>query len=194
MTIRQGLRRIARDSFFCLEACLIVFFIIAVISSSANCMASQDPPSEDKVKAAFIYNFLKFVEWPKNQNVDRPIRLGVMGKTPLASLLNNLTGKSLHSRTLRVIKYRSICDSLNFQALFIATDINKSEVAEMLQELDAMPVLTISDINKFIQQGGMIELFREGNKIRFKINLAAANAAHLKISSKLLKLAREVIR
>jgi hypothetical protein len=157
-------------------------------------MASQDPPSEDKVKAAFIYNFLKFVEWPKNQNVDRPIRLGVMGKTPLASLLNNLTGKSLHSRTLRVIKYRSICDSLNFQALFIATDINKSEVAEMLQELDAMPVLTISDINKFIQQGGMIELFREGNKIRFKINLAAANAAHLKISSKLLKLAREVIR
>ena len=147
--------------------------------------------SEEQIKAAFVYNFLKFVEWPR-ENVRTPIVLCAVASSTMADTLQALNGKTIRNRPLKVIVHTRIPRSFSCDALFISSGVGTRFARVIFSHVQSRPVLTISDRQGFVREGGIIELFREKNRIRFKINLRAATAVHLKISSKLLKLAREV--
>ena len=166
--------------------------------------APVDQMTEDKVKVAFVYNFIKFVQWPDEAPDEAPdetpeagpVRLCVLGAGTVADLMKDLEGKSVHGRKLQVILDQTPSGSTDTpvcHALYLAGTCSDQKMAQALQNLKRVPVLTVSDKRGFASQGGMIELFRKGRKLRFKINLAAAREANLKISSKLLKLAMNVI-
>ncbi len=154
--------------------------------------ADRHEASEEQIKAAFVYNFLKFVEWPQ-ENDQTPIVLCAVASSAMADTLRALNGKTIRKRPLKVVVHSRIPKSFSCDALFIGSDVGTRFAKVIFSHVQSQPVLTISDKQGFVREGGMIELFREKNRIRFKINLRAATAVHLKISSKLLKLAREVI-
>jgi hypothetical protein len=159
--------------------------------------AGQDAaaPSEYQVKAAFLYNFAKFVEWPTQAFPadDTPITIGILGKNPFgADLERTVRDKSVNGRPLAVRSLASPDDSAlkHCQIIFIYP-MEKSRLGEILAKLKGTPALTVSETEGFTQAGGMINFIMEGRKVRFEINDAAATQAGLKISSKLLSLAKK---
>jgi hypothetical protein len=153
--------------------------------------AQESPPTEYQLKAAFVLNFAKFVEWPPAAFAkdDSPIVLGILGESPLGSVLEQtIQGKKVNSRELEVTKLPSTAGATNCHILFIGTS-DKARLPEILKGLGRASVLTVGEADGFTESGGMINFVRQGNKIRFQINEAAAKSAGLKISSKLLSLA-----
>ena len=151
--------------------------------------ATADPPSEAAVKAAFVYNFAKFVEWPANLSAADAMTLCVAGTRPeLAVSLAGLAGKSVQGHTLAVKNNVNAADLESCHVLFLGNDARP--LAGLARGRAGL--LTVSDIPGFAQSGGIIGLFSEGDKIRFEINPRSAEAAGLKLSSQLMKLAKVV--
>jgi len=151
--------------------------------------ATADPPSEAAVKAAFVYNFAKFVEWPANTAAKDAMTLCVAGTRPeLAASLDGLAGKSVQGHPLEVKNNVDVADLHTCHVLYLGNDARPLAG----QARGQAGLLTVGDIPGFAQSGGMIGLFSEGNKIRFEVNPRRAEAAGLKISSQLLKLAKVV--
>jgi hypothetical protein len=152
-------------------------------------------PSEYQVKAAFLYNFAKFVEWPAQTFPadDSPVVIGILGKNPFGEdLERTVRDKSINGRPLAVRSLASLDDPVlkHCQIIFIHP-AEKGRLGEILARLKGTPALTVSETEGFTQSGGMINFVMEGRKVRFEINDAAAARAGLKISSKLLSLARK---
>ncbi len=157
-------------------------------------MQPQDSPSEYQVKAAYLFNFLKFVEWPEEAFPDplAPIMIGIAGDDPFGSALPQVVvGKTVQGRDLVIRKYRAGEDLRSSHILFISAS-EKKKVPQIVASLRGSSVLTVADFNEFLGDGGMIQLYSENNRIRFAINMDATGRAKLKISSKLLSLARVV--
>jgi hypothetical protein len=168
--------------------------LIAVLAlCSAAGIAEAQSPTEYQVKAAFLYNFAKFVEWPARSfpAAGTPLTFCVVGEDPFGSDLEEITrGKTIDQRKLatrRVKKGRE----RECHILFVSPS-EEARLGEILRDVKDASVLTVSDIAKFSRTGGIIGFIIEGNKIRFEINLDAAERAGLKISSRLLKLAKIV--
>lgn len=144
---------------------------------------------ETRVKAAFLYNFFSFVEWPGKAPED-PFILGVLGKDPFGSILDrtfhekNVKGRPIEIRRLREIREASQCD-----IVFVGS-ISPEQSTILRESLSKKPVLTVSDLRKSASTIGIVEFFREGNKVRFSIDRTRASEAGLKISSRLLRLAK----
>jgi YfiR/HmsC-like len=171
-----------------LTSCLLVllFFGVPVLA--------QEAPSEYQVKAAYLYNFLKFVEWPEDSFADplAPIVIGVVGEDPFGNALPQVViGKTIQGRDLVIRKYHSGEDLRGAHILFISVS-EKKRLPQVLSGLRGSSVLTVADMDGFLEAGGMIQLLSEDNRVRFAINLDAADRARLKISSKLLSLAKRV--
>ncbi len=153
---------------------------------------AQDSLSEYQVKAAYLFNFLKFVEWPEEAFADplAPIVIGIVGDDPFGDALPQVVaGKTVQGRDLVIRKYRAGEDLRGSHILFISGS-EKKRLPQLLSGLHGSCVLTVADIDGFLEEGGMILLFSEQNRVRFAINVDAATRAKLKISSKLLSLAR----
>ena len=151
--------------------------------------ATADPPSEAALKAAFVYNFAKFVEWPANTAATDALTVCVAGTRPeLATSLAGLAGKSAQGRALAVKNNVLAADLDSCQVLYLGSDAS----ALAGQARGRAGLLTVSDVPGFAQSGGMIGLFSEGERIRFEINPRSAEAAGLKVSSQLIKLAKVV--
>jgi hypothetical protein len=150
-------------------------------------------PSEYQVKAAFLYNFAKFVEWPAEVFQDnKPFVIGIVGHDPFGGLIDEaVSGKTVRDRKITVNRYSKIEDAANSHILFVAGSEGE-EVARILKRLGKAPVLTVSDIERFAEEGGMIQLVTDQNRVRFAVNVAAVDRAGLKPSSQLLKLAQIV--
>jgi len=152
--------------------------------------------SETDVKAAFLYNCAKFVEWPKDTFASEtaPIQIAVIGDDEFASKLKSLlSDKKAQGRSFEVKKISNPQDVKSFQIVFISS----SETRRLPQILDAAKkssVLTIGETEQFVDLGGMINLFFEDAQLRFEVNADAAEKARLVISSKLLRLAKRVKR
>ena len=160
---------------------------LAVLCSAGA--ATADPPSEAAVKAAFVYNFAKFVEWPANASAKNAITLCVAGTQPeLATSLAGLAGKSVQGHTLAVKNNVLAADLDTCQVLYLGSEARPLAG----QARGRAGLLTVSDMPGFAQSGGMIGLFSEGDRIRFEINPRSAVAAGLKVSSQLMKLAKVV--
>jgi hypothetical protein len=145
---------------------------------------------EDELKAAYVFNFAKFVEWPASAE-GRPLTFCVVNAGGLSSALANavsekhIGARSLGVRALSASDSRDSCD-----LLFVSSSlVGKGGLTGHRADL---PVLTISDAEGFASHGGMIEIFAEGNRIRFNINAENARRAGLRISSNLLRLATKV--
>lgn len=156
--------------------------------------AATAATKEYQLKAGFLYNFARFIEWPTNafSNEDSPIVIGVFGNDPFASDLDEIVrDEKVNNHPLVVQRYQQIEDIKICHILFVS----QSEVKRLdriLGSLKNRSVLTVGDTDGFAKRGGVIRLVTKNNKIRFRINLEAAKAANLTISSKLLRSAEIV--
>jgi hypothetical protein len=152
--------------------------------------AQEAPPTEYQIKAAFLFNFAKFVEWPPKAlaGTKSPIVIGLLGANPFGDdLTRTIRGKTIDAHPLLVKELRLPADATNCHILFISSS-EKKRLPEILEALKGAPVLTVSETDRFTESGGMINFFMEGAKIRFQINKDAATGVGLTISSKLMSL------
>jgi len=160
--------------------------------------SAAEPASttEHQIKAAFIYNFLKFVEWPPGRfaNSDDPIFIGVVGKSSILLALETVVrDRRINRRDLRIKVVETPEAALAAHMLFIPAAEDR-RAGELLKAVAGSSVLTVGESEVFAKQSGMISFVPEGDKIRFEINMESAERADLKISAQLLKLARSVRR
>lgn len=150
--------------------------------------------SAPQVKAAFLYNFAKFVDWPAKSFVSEhsPLILGILGEDPFsADALRSIQGKKVKGRPLEVRQVGNLQEAKDCHLLFIAeSELPRLEL--ILAALRDKQVLTISDAEHFAASGGIIGLLTVNQRIRFEINVEATGKAGLFISSQLLKLATNV--
>ncbi|OGU06942.1 MAG: hypothetical protein A2075_18275 [Geobacteraceae bacterium GWC2_58_44] len=156
--------------------------------------AAASPPasSEYQVKAAFLYNFMKFVEWPSD-GLATPgtICLGILGRDPFDDALDEFKGKLAKGRKVVVLHFRSVEEVKGCDILFICPS-EKGRLSQILKLANNSRMLTVADQEGFCEAGGMINLLFIKNRVGFEVNVAAASRAKLRVSSQLLKLARNV--
>lgn len=150
---------------------------------------------EYTIKAAYLYNFARYVTWPDGafQGLDAPLVIGVLGEDPFGDALETIAQtKKIDSRAIVVRRYASLSEYEPCHVLFVVWNVGEETQDKALKELAGRGVLLVGETPTFTQRGGVIGFFVEENKIRFEINPAAAQRERLKISSKLLSLARLV--
>jgi hypothetical protein len=155
---------------------------------------AQQAPTEFQVKAAYLFNFLKFIEWPEGMPVDLQSHwvIGIVGNTDLENELTQLvSGKAVQGHLIQVKALKATEDLRDCHILFIGTS-EKKLLSPILANLHGSSVLTVADMDNFVESGGMIQLVMEDNRVRMAIDVGATAGAHLKVSSKLLALARVV--
>lgn len=171
-------------------------FCVLYVLAGASRVASQDNTSgEYQVKAAFLFHFAEFVEWPAEAFKDgnSPLTYCTVGADPFRGALDDsLRGKTIGERIMRVQHLKQLDAIHGCQILFIGATEDK-RASSILANVKGTAVLTVGESHNFAEDGGMIEFLLEGNKIRFEINLGAVNAAKLKMSARLLTLAKTVI-
>jgi hypothetical protein len=172
----------------------LLFALAAAVMLPAVAAAQSGEPSEYEVKAAFLFNFTKFVEWPDSSfdSPHAPIVIGIVGDDPFGeSLVRLVAGQKAQGRAIAIIKYRHSDDLRRCQILFISAS-ERSRSAQILASLQETGVLTVSDIDGFAKIGGAVQLVIEENRVRFVVNLDAATQNKLRVSAKLLALARVI--
>ena len=183
MTFRHGGR-----------ACAEILLLGVVLSFLAVGTQAQTA-TEYQVKAAFLFNYTKFIEWPPNSFSDAsaPLRICVFGRDPFGEELRNITkGKIVNGRKLEVDQVADLGQARKCQILFIASS-EKTPTKLTLEGLRGASVLTVGDNKGFAELGGMINFVLENDRVQFEVNHKAAQQAGLKVSSKLLNLAKHVI-
>ena len=188
--------------------------IVTAISLSAKGQASKPSDGksaqdlEYKVKAAFLYNFIKFVNWPENTNPDstKIMTFGIIGKNTFGNAFEPVNDKKTKGQEV-VVKYfnsfselqksndnmEKIAEELSkCQLLFICSS-ETDNLAKILNIVKNKNILTVGETKDFLKTGGIINFLLEDNKVRFEINLIAAKEAKLTIRSQLLRLAQKVI-
>ena len=170
-------------------------FIIAalLLLGGYNLPADTAVSKEYQVKAAFLYNFFQFVEWPAEAfpESQTPLVIGVIGDDPFDGYLEQIVhGEKVNNRPLVVRRYHQPDEIKVCHVLFISQS-EGGRVKDLLAGLKGRNILTVSDLDGFARDGGIIRFVTENNKIRFKINTEAAKVARLTISSKLLRAAEK---
>ena len=151
------------------------------------------PPSEYALKSVFLYNFCRFIEWPNTafSSPNEPLTIGIVGEDPFGALLNEaIAGETYHGRPIRIEHYRTPRDIKACQILFVS----RSETAHTAAILDAVAgknVVTVGENQAFIDNGGMIALTADQNRVRLRINAATLRSANVDVSSKLLRVAEK---
>jgi len=174
---------------------LLALLLLAACGTPPIEGGQSSAASEYTVKAAFLFHFAQFVEWPAEAFADAnsPLTYCTIGEDPFRGALDeSVNGKSIGNRRLQVKHVKELEQIAGCQVLFIAAG-EKKRHGEELAMASKRPVLTVGETDGFATEGGIIGFCREQNKIRFEINLDAAGKAQFKISAKLLSLAKTVI-
>ena len=148
-------------------------------------------PTEYEVKAAFLYNFARFVEWPAAALHDpgAPFVIAILGRDPFGAVLDEtVAGKTVAGRPIEVHRIPRVDDARDAQIVFVAPS-ERANMAAILKALERPGVLTVGDTDGFALRGGAINFTVQARRVRFEINPAVAEQAGLKMSSQLLKLA-----
>jgi hypothetical protein len=172
----------------------LYFFVLTFIILTAHSSYGQPQVyNEYEIKAAFIYNFSKFVEWP--DNVISPsadsITLCIIGNNPFGNMIRAIEGKAVKNKTLSIKNITSPVNIKGCNILFIASS-EEDNLKPILSQAAKNHALTIGDTEGFDKMGVIINMFIEEDKVRFNINIDAAERSGFKISSKLLKLSKPV--
>ncbi len=175
--------------------------------------ADDAPSQEYKIKAAFLYNFLKFIDWPTDKEADHnePITLGIIGKDPFGKAFEPVKDKKINDREVVIKRFKSVAELKklgkegeaeldkqsgelkNCHLLFICSS-EKDGIEEIIAAIKDRPVLTVADTEDFLKSGGIINFVMEEQKVRFEISDAAAKRSKLQIRSQLLRLAKKVVK
>ena len=157
--------------------------------------AGQAPAlTENEIKAGFLFNFTKFVEWPTDafSDANSPIILGIVGEDPFGDLLvQAVAGKSVNGRAVLLKHFKEEQPLRACNILFVSGSEEK-HLARILEKLKGSSILTVGETDGFAQAGGIINFTIEGNRVRLEINLDAATRTRLKISAKVIAVARLV--
>jgi len=175
-------------------ACIAVLLLAAYPPMASRPIFAGQSPTEYQVKAAYLFNFLKFVEWPEDQAADPHGKwvIGFVGESPIGTELAQLVeGKNVLGRDLQVRRLQAADNLRGCNILFIS-ESEKKRLPSILAALRGSSVLTVADMDNFIGSGGMVQFVVEDARVRVAIDVAATGRARLKISSKLLSLARVV--
>jgi len=177
----------------------ILFLLSILFGTALSPRAYAADATEYKLKAVFIYNFIKFVTWPeKDESKSESVKIAIIGDDPFGNSFDSITKKTIGDKAIEVVRHRTydeIADSNSmgqYRVVFIC-ESESQNAAKIIASVAGKPVLVVSDINDFTDQGGMMGFVEKDNKIRFEININAVKLTDLKISSQLLKLALRVI-
>jgi hypothetical protein len=168
---------------------LLVFVLFASLTSPSA--IAQGMANEYQVKAAFLYNFAKFVEWPDGTfaNSASALTVCVLGKDPFGKVLDDaILGKRIAGHPAILARAKRIQDLPECQIVFVS-DSDSAQLPEILRGLQGRKALVVGESENFAGSGGAIQFVLEANRVRFAINTDAADRAGLKVSSKLLALA-----
>ena len=169
---------------------IAIFLLFALLANASGLQVRGETINEYQVKAAFIFNFAKFVEWPSDAfGEGGALVVGVIGDDPFGGALDRLNGNTANGRALRIKRFRSGDDPRACQVLFISASEDR-HLRKIMESIRGTNVLTIGESTQFGQSGGMIRFVIQDNKVRFEINASAAGQAGLRISSKLLALSK----
>lgn len=173
----------------CRAICLAIVWLILAATGTAQRAAFD----EREVKAVFLFNFAQFVEWPDNafDSPNSAVVIGVLGDDPLGALLDEVVkGEVVKGRPLTVVRFRRVEDVKLCHVLFISRSESRS-YEQITKALRTQPTLTVGETAGFTRFG-MIRFMTEENRVRLEVNVEAAKAAGLTISSNLLRAARIV--
>ena len=194
----------------------LIILISALILVTPGSKAQSDPAPgrEHQVKAAFLYNFMNFVDWPEDKIADanQPIKVGVIGSQVFLKALEPIKQKKIKGRRITISYFpgyeklsksnatsdlwKNKIEKLKTCHVIIFCKCDSETIRSLKQivkALESSPILTVGEMNGFLESGGMINFLMKEEKVRFEINNTAARKAKLRISSKLLRLAERVI-
>jgi YfiR/HmsC-like len=187
-----GRRKISASGLFAL--CLQVVFFSAAYNFPTPLPAQSRPPSEYELKAAFLFNFAKFIDWPESSfaSEQSPFSICILGSDPFGSALDRtLQGKVVGNRPVTLTRITQIAQTRQCQVVFVSSSESR-RLPEIVDRLQSASVLLVGESDGFAEAGGAIQFTLEDNRVRFTINTDVADRAGLKFSSKLLALAKIV--
>jgi hypothetical protein len=157
--------------------------------------AQQPRATESEIKAAYLLNFAKFVQWPADGSpAADPLKFCVLGRDPFGPVLDSLVaGQQIGGKNIVIRRLSRAADAVGCHLLFIDASENPQLTAD-LSALGNMPVLTVSEIPDFVSHGGIIQFVLKDNRVRFEINLGNAERVGLSLSARLLNVALSVRR
>lgn len=150
--------------------------------------------TEFAVKSAYVYNFIQLVDWPARESgaAAGPIKICVIGGAALGEALAGLEDREIDGRRIQVSSAAAANASLPEQHIVILGRAAQDQLPEILKRLEGADVLTVGDLPQFARKGGMIGFVTENGRVRLEINLRAARRAGLKVSGKLMEVARVI--
>ena len=170
---------------------LLMIFVIGHLHVPAQSNSSR----EYQMKAAFLFNFAQFVEWPTTSfpSDNAPLVIGILGDDPFGTYLEkNIRGERVQGHQLKIVHFNDVSEVADCHILFI--NLKRSDsLTNALEKLKTKNILTVGESPGFIRQGGMIRFVTDENKIRLQINPDAAKRADITISARLLKLAEIIV-
>src|ERR1051326_6679658 len=170
------------------KACILLACLLAFCG-----FARADRPSEYQVKAAYLYNLEKFVNGPADVATGSEFDVCVLGSDPFGPLLDaTVSDSTINGKRVIAKRVARAQDAADCRVVFIAAS-ESQRLSSDLAVLSKLHVLTVSDSPHFLERGGMIQFVFEGDRVRFAVNLSAAQEAGLTLSSELLKVATKVV-
>ena len=170
-------------------------FLLRVALCFLAVVAQAQSATEYQVKAAFLFNFARFVEWPAEAfpTADAPLQICILGQDPFgADFEQMIVDKSVNGHRMEIAHPEGVPQARACHILFIAFS-EKPRLREILQGLRGTSVLTVGEVPGFVQMGGIINFVLDDNRVRFEINQRAAQIVRLKLSARLLTVAKLVL-
>jgi len=184
---------------------VVLVLILMPLTAKANDDSAQN--REYQIKAAFLYNFIKFVDWPKEKTPDsnEPIILGIIGKDPFGDAFEPIKDKPVKEKMVLVKRFKGLeelkespekhpqIEAIRKCHLLFICRSEKQKLKETISLVKDHSVLTVADMESFLESGGIINFVMEEKKVCFEINVTAAKLAKLEVRSQLLRLAKRII-
>lgn len=172
---------------------LLMILLVLFCWTGVSERAAGETLSENEVKAAYLFNFSKFVEWPEHAFASKssPIVICILGDDPFGDILSGFESKRIQNRPISVVRTKNQDQVKSSHILYIC-DSEKKDLSGILAKVAGKACFTVSSVNDFASMGGMIGFVRKGNNIRFEANLDAIRHGELVVSSRLLNLAQIV--
>jgi hypothetical protein len=162
---------------------------LALLTCFAADAVTQSPMSAVQARASFLYNCVMFIEWP-GAAASGDVTIGVAGDAPVSTLMAEMQGRKVNGRTMRVRTIKAAEDPRDVQVLFIGDELR--DVDTLLARTNHAAVLTVSERDDFTRRGGVVRLYTEDSRMRFEINMTQAEQVGLRVSAKMLGLAKIV--
>ena len=168
----------------------ILFIITGIMISGPPARSLEG--TEYQIKAAMMINFIQFIDWPEDPNhPSNTLTIGIIGEDNFGKTLDSIEGRIINGKQLTIRRFNAVSQVDQCQILFVPQS-ESFRLNEIFKFLNGTPVLTIGEADKFNQLGGIIRFYLEQNHVRFEINKSAADQSKLKISAKLMEIARVV--